>query len=162
MAVHKFLDWDMEDEPFVLIGIHSTVEPYRMAFLINKYLKVCFKRDKRDQDVRLENYVAQFPVYHYEDKEQNTKIFLVANHCRAELKATASVGSLFESDPSTTVKSTLVKEYRKVDYLIKIEKDAEHYPIKKMLNKLIEIPQVISVYEIDTMVIKNTDYLIFE
>jgi hypothetical protein len=162
MTLHKILDWDMEEEPFVLIGIHSTVEPYRLAFLINHYLKVCFKRDDRDQDVSLQNYVAQFPVYSYEDREQNAKIFLVANHCLAELKATSSVGSLFENDQSTTVKSTLIKEYRKVDYLIKIEKDAEHYPIKKLLNKLIEIPQIISVYMIDTLTIKTMDHLIFE
>lgn len=162
MASHKFLDWDMEEEPFALVGIHSTVEPYRIAFLINKYLKLSFKRELRDQDLNMTNYVAQFPVYYFKDEEQNAKIYLVANHCRAELKSISSTGGLFDDGQTTMVKSTLINEYRKVDYLLKIEKDAEQYPIKNLLNKLIEIPQVISVYEIDSMSIKNTENLIFE
>lgn len=163
MAVHKFSDWEMEEEPFMLIGIHSTVEPYRIAFLINKFLKVSFKRELRDQDVNMQDYIAQFPVFHFMDVENNVALYLVANHCKAQHKAVASTGGgLFENNEPTEIKTTLIKEHRKVDYLIKIEKDVEHYPLKKMLNELIEIPQVISVYEIDALSIKNTDYLTFE
>jgi hypothetical protein len=163
MAVYKFSDWEMEDDPFLLIGIHSTVEPYRIAFLINKFLKISFKRELRDQDVNMEDYIAQYPVFHFQDKENNVSLYLAANHCKAQhIGISSSGGSLFENNEPTEIKTTLIKEYRRVDYLIKIEKDVEHYPLEKMLTELIKIPQVISVYEIDSLSIKNKDYLIFE
>ena len=162
MGTHKLLDWDMDEEPYLLIGLHSTVEPYRMAYLINKYLKVSFKRQEKDQDITLQNYVARFPVYLYRDQDQNAPIYLVPNHCKAQIKSTSSAGGLFAINTVEEVKTTLVKEYRTVDYFLKIEKEPDEFPIKKMLNRLNEIPQVISVYQTDTDSIKNTDYLIFE
>ncbi len=162
MGLHKIAGWEIEEDPFVLIGIHASVEPYRMAFLINRHLKISFKREARDQDVNMQEYVAQFPVYLYEDVEHNVNLILVANHCKAQHKEVSSSGSLFDNEEPTVVKTTLIKEYRKVDYLIKIEKDAEHYPLEKLLKDIIEIPQVISVYEIDYLSIKHSDNLIFE
>ncbi len=162
MGSHKLMDWDMDDEPFVLIGMHSTIEPYRMAYFINKHLKVSFKRQDRDQDITLKGYVAQFPVYHYKDNDENASIYLVPNHCRAQIKSTASAGGLFQVNQMEQIKTTLIKEYRTVDYFLKIEKDPEAFPLKKMLSELNEIPPVISVYPTDIAVIKNKDYLIFE
>ncbi|KQC32139.1 MULTISPECIES: IPExxxVDY family protein [Nonlabens] len=161
MGTHKLVDWDMEDEPFVLIGIHSTCEPYRMAYFINKYLKVSFKRQEKDQDITLQEYIARFPVYHYKDVDQNASLYLIPNHCRAQIKSTSSAG-LFATHQVDEIKTTLIKEYRTVDFLLKIEKDPEHFPLKKLLSELNEIPQVISVYQADATSIKNTDYLIFE
>ncbi len=162
MGAHSILEWDMEEEPFLLLGIHSTAEPYRMAFLINKYLNVSFKREVRDQDINLQEYIAHFPVYRHEDLVNNVTVFLVANHSKAMHKSIASSGGLFLDTEPAEVKTTLIKEHRKVDYLIKIEKDVAHYPLQKMRNQLNEIPQVISVYPIDSLSIRNTDYLIFE
>ena len=161
MGVHKLLDWDMEEEPFVLIGIHSTTEPYRMAYFINKYLKVCFKRQLKDQDITLQDYIARYPVYHYRDVDQNASLYLIPNHCKAQIKSISSAG-LFATNQVDEIKSTLIKEYRTVDYFLKIEKDPEHFPLKKLLSDLNQIPQVISVYQTDTATIKNTYYLIFE
>lgn len=162
MASIKLMDWDMDDEPFVLIGLHSTIEPYRMAYFINKYLKVSFKRLVKDQDVTLKGYEARFPVYHYKDEEENASFYLVPNHCKAQVKSTSSAGGLFQVDHMEQIKTTLIKEYRTVDYFLKIEKDPILFPLRKMLSKLNEIPPVISVYPTDTAVIKNKDYLIFE
>lgn len=162
MGTHKLQDWDMEDEPFVLIGLHSTVEPYRMAFLINKYVKVSFKRQDFDQDITVQNFVSGYPVFHYRDQDQNASLYLIPNHTKARMKTIASTGGLFAIDQIEEIKTTLIKEYRTVDYFLKIEKDPEQFPLKRMLSKLNEIPHVISVYEVDTSVIKNIDYLIFE
>lgn len=162
MGLHKLTDWDVDDEPFVLIGIHSTSEPYRMAFLMNKFLKVSFKRQERDQDIMLQNYVARFPVYFYRDEDQNASLYLIPNHCRAQIKSISSAGGLFATHQIEEIKTTLIKEYRTIDFFLKIEKEPEQFPIKKLLHELNEIPQVISVYQTDTTSIKNTDYLIFE
>ena len=55
----------------------------------------------------------------------------------------------------------LQKKYPKLNLLL-IEKEEHLFPLKKWLNNLIEIPQVISAYTLDRFKIKNQDYLIFE
>ncbi|MEP3042468.1 hypothetical protein [Nonlabens ulvanivorans] len=46
--------------------------------------------------------------------------------------------------------------------MIKVEKDPEFFPLKKLINDLTKIPHVISAYQLDEHVIKQKDYLIFE
>ncbi|AZQ43371.1 IPExxxVDY family protein [Nonlabens ponticola] len=162
MTTYKLADWTIEEDEFILIGIHSTIESYRMAYMINRYLTMNFSREERDQDVNFKDYIASFPVYKFQDQEHHVDHYLVPNMTRASVKAIVSTGSLFDNEQTTEVKTTLIREYRNVDYLLKIEKDPEEYPVKNILNRLIEIPQVISVYQLDTMSIKNADHLIFE
>ena len=80
-----------------------------------------FKRRDKDQDITLENYVARYPVYHYKDEDQNASIYLVPNHCKAQIKSTSSANGLFAVNAVEEVKTTLIKEYRTVDYLLKVE-----------------------------------------
>jgi hypothetical protein len=162
MTTYKLTDWDVEEDLCTVIGIHSTLEPYRMAYLINKYLKTSFKRRSNDHDVSTNDTTANFPVYEYRDHQENTRLYLVPNIHYGQLKTVASSGGLFDTEINNTVKTTLIKEHKNVDFLLKIEKDPLCYPVKKMLATLIEIPQVISTYQIDNLTIKNTDYLIFE
>jgi hypothetical protein len=162
MAVHKLMDWELEEEPYILMAIHSTIESYRMAYLINKHLHLNFKRTKEDQDVLQHTYTANYPVYKHFDQEQNAAFYLIPNKCWgiSNLKTTSQ--GLFNNEESSDVKTVLIKEYATVDFLLKVEKDENYFPLKKLLNTLGEIPQIISVYQLDTFKIKQPDYLIFE
>ncbi|WP_213524057.1 IPExxxVDY family protein [Nonlabens sp.] len=162
MAVHKLTDWELEEEPYVLIAIHATSEPYRMAYLINKHLELGFSRTKIDQDILQQAYTANYPVYKHFDKEQNAPFYLIPNkYWGVSNQEKISLG-LFDHEKETQVKTLLIKEYGTVDFLLKIEKDPDFFPVKKLINALGEIPQVISVYAVDTFKIKQQDYLIFE
>ena len=46
MLLNTFVDLD-----FKLIGINASLEPYKMAFLINKNLKMQFKRTSKDVEM---------------------------------------------------------------------------------------------------------------
>jgi len=39
---------------------------------------------------------------------------------------------LFDNEETTQVKTVLIKEYGTVDFLLKIEKDADFFPVKKL------------------------------
>ncbi len=162
MAIHKLTDWELEEEPYILIAIHSTLEPYRMAYLLNKYLQKSFSRSIRDQDISHPAYKANYPVYKHFDYEQNAPFYLVPNKYWGIATHQPTMTGLFDNDESVKVKTVLIKEYGTVDFLLKIEKDEEFFPLKKLLNSIGEIPQVISVYQVDTFKIKQQDYLIFE
>jgi len=162
MPSYTLTDWETDDEPYTLIGIHATIEPYRMAYKINKHLKTEFSRMSRDQDVVMPDYVSNYPVYYYTDSIENTTIYLTPNRFTGKLKSLSSSLGLFEDQQVQEIKTVLLKEYQSVDFLLKIEKDEQAFPLKKWLNNLIEIPQVISAYTLDRFKIKNQDYLIFE
>jgi hypothetical protein len=156
------MDWELEQEPYILMAIHSTIEPYRMAFLINKHLRLSFRRTEVDQDILQQAYTANYPVYKYFDQEQNAAFYLIPNKCWGTSNLETASQGLFNNEESSKVKTLLIKEYGTVDFLLKIEKDEDYFPLKKLLNTLGEIPQVISVYQLDTFKIKQPDYLIFE
>ncbi|WP_124979242.1 IPExxxVDY family protein [Nonlabens xiamenensis] len=161
MAVHKLMNWEMEDEGFLLIAIHSSIEPYRMAYMINKHLGLGFSRMDRDQDIISPTYEAHYPVYAYFDKELNAPYYLVPNKYWGNLKQQGPAIGLFH-DGDHQIKTVLIKEYQTVDYLLKIEREEAFFPLKKTLNSISGIPQVISAYAIDSYTIKQQDYLIFE
>ena len=51
MAVHKLvLDDVFEEALYTLIAIHCTVEDYRLAYLLNKYLGINLVRKSKDLD----------------------------------------------------------------------------------------------------------------
>lgn len=161
MPALKLTDWG-EDEDYLLIAIHSTSEPYRLAYLVNKHLQLQFCRTAYDQDVTMPDYVANYPVYKHQDRNTNVDYFMVPNkHYGRMFTANVSL-SLFNELEAEEVKVTLIKEYREVDYLIKICTDDPGFAIKPILAALMTIPQIISAYQVDPLVIKQQDYLTFE
>lgn len=161
MPTYKFNDW-IEDEIYLLIGIHTTLEPYRLAFLINKYLKTQFVRTVQDLDVTKKEYIAHYPVYKFTDSLYQIEYFLVANKYRGLPIKTQSSGGLFEEFKEQEIKVTLIKEFKTVDYFMKICTEDLLFAIKNILTTLQEIPEVLSAYQVDHKTIKQQDYLIFE
>jgi hypothetical protein len=162
MPAYILSDWDTDEDPYTLIGIHASIEPYRMAYKLNKHLKTSFSRTTKDQDVNTPYYEAHYPVYKYLNASENAVVFLTVNKYWGKPKTTTSAVGLFADDELEEVKTVLIKEYATVDFLLKIEKDAGVFPVKKWLNSLNEIPHVISAYQLDHLLIKNKDHLIFE
>jgi len=56
----------------------------------------------------------------------------------------------------------LLPEYKKVNYLLKIETDLTINKEKQILNKLLKIPQVVTAYSIDVDTLKTKNNLIFD
>lgn len=162
MATYKLDGWNDEDELYTLIGLHSTMEPYRMAYMVNKYLGCSFYRTDQDQDVTMPDYTVRYPVYKYEDIINYMTFYLAPNKYWATLNTKSSSGGLFDSQEETEIKTVLLKEFAKVDYIIKVEKDPSFFPLKELISNLTKIPQVIAAYQLDELVIKQKDYLIFE
>lgn len=162
MPALKLTDWELEDT-YVLLAIHSTVESYRLAYLLNKYLNMQFVRTAYDHDIILTDAIAHYPVYKFEDHMQSLSLYLVPNKYNGTLRTTNTVVGLFsEQEQDVTVKTVLIKEFKDVDYLLKIEVDDTEYDVAGMVKSFQGISQIISVYPVDAHIIKQPDYLIFE
>ncbi|WP_372746995.1 IPExxxVDY family protein [Lutibacter sp.] len=149
------LTFDFEDD-YSLIGIHSTEEDYKLAFLINKHIKTKFKRFNFNLDFEGSN--AEFPLFEYKDEHNFINYYLI-NNKHTQYVNNNKNGGLFDGNYSTT--SYLIPEKKKVDFFLKIEGgDHENY-IATTLEKLKQINQIITSYSIELNSLKNKDYLIF-
>ncbi len=159
MALHKLLVDDFDIETYSLFAIHCTLEDYRIAYLLNKQLQINLKRKLRDLDVHYTS--SSFSIYEWEDKNQRMIWNLVSNVCKKEEEGLSSSGSLFETQSKILRTHNLIPEYKKVNYLLKIDNDGNFIDEKAIINSIQDISQIAAVYSIDVTQLKSKDNLIF-
>ncbi len=159
MAVHKLLVDDFYDASYFLIAIHCRLDDYRLAYLLNKHLNINLVRLPRDLDYKYLD--ANYSIYEWKDRHHQNIWNLVSNVCKKEEASLQSSGSLFNTEQIILKTYYLLPEFEKVDFFIKITTDEESINERHLLEKLQEIPQLITSYSIDTEQIKSKDNLIF-
>ena len=152
MPVHRLSSDDLEKD-YKLIAIHSDIEPYKLAFEINKKLKIQLKRSSFD--LSFKNKGSVFDLYKHISEVFNTKLYLILNKSTDKKKIEGQL--LFEN---VDEQSYLIPELRKAQYLLKIEGGG--FDIDNLLKKLNEIDNVISSYRTEISSIKSKYNLIFE
>lgn len=160
MAIKKLsLDDFFDDASYTLIGIHTYLEDYRLAYLLNSKLNIQFKRKKKDLDFSNQ---ACYSIYEWEDSKQLVTWNLVSNMCKIESANTIIDNSLFIDSEKIIETYYLLPELKKVNYLLKINDD--QLPTNKSLkiiNSIQEIAQVVTAYQITLEQLKSKNNLIF-
>lgn len=140
---------DFLDDDFELLAIHTTLESYHLAYFMNLTFDILLKKTDGIQD---------FDFYEFNDEKNQSLWNLVAN------KGTREKTDVFE-EPSTLffeAKSNriyLLPEYKKVDYLVKIEHNSHN--TQNLISKMNAIPQIITTFVIDIPNLKSKNNLIF-
>ena len=160
MALHKLLVDDFIDTTYSLMAIHCTLEDYRVAYLLNQYLKINLIRKPQDLDFKY--IAASYSIYEWKDENQLTKWNLVSNVCKKEEDSLTSTGSLFKSQNKIIRIHNLIPEHKKVNYLLKINNDGNFINEKPLIQRIQEIPQIAAVYSVDVELLKTKDNLIFD
>ncbi|AVR47336.1 IPExxxVDY family protein [Christiangramia fulva] len=161
MQSHKML-LEVEEEPFSLIAIYASMEGFKMAYLLNKVLKIHLEREREDVDFNFDDYRAAFPLYTFKEARTQCSFHLVANKFKGEPKKIVSSGSLFDEEEISPKEVYLIPEYKKVDYFLKIGEEIEGKAFSRMLTKIGKIPQVQAAYAIEPELLKSKQNLIFE
>ena len=156
MQVYALEMNDFCEEEYSLIGIHSTLEDYKLAYLINKKLNTRFFKAKEDLQFTREKKKASFSIYNYENTKYDFDWFLIANSYRRENK-TVSNELLLTSE----TKTYLIPEKKKVDFFLKICGESEYDFVMKTINSIKSIENIITAYLIDKNTLKSKDFLIF-
>lgn len=151
----QLLTFDSEDD-YSLIGIHSTEEDYRLAYLLNSFLKIKLKRFKHNLD--FQNSTAEFPLFEFKDELNFINYYLINNKYIAQVDNQYKEG-LFGGNYSTT--SYLIPEKKKVDFFLKIEGCNKEDFIQNLVVELNNISQIITSYSIETTTLKSKENLIF-
>ena len=162
MHAHKTLLEEVEEDCFKLIAIYCTVEEYKMAFLLNKHLKLRLKRERKDVDFNHQSIQALYARYSFKDPTNFRNYHLVTNKFKGQAEKVLSSGSLFTEEEVRPLEVNLIPEYKKVNYFLKIEDDLSTKDLVKQVNIISQIPQVIAVHKIDVDQLKSKQNLIFE
>ena len=152
MAIHKINSSDFEND-YTLIAVHSSVEPYKLAFQINLKLKT--KLEKSLYDLTFKGINSVFELYKHESETYNTKFYLISNKSTDESKI--NTPALFDN---FSVSKFLVPELKKAEFLIKIEGGG--FKEEGLIKKLNEIDSIISCYTTKVNNNKSKYNLIFE
>ena len=156
MQVHSLALDDFCEDEYSLIGIHTTLEDFKLAYLLNRNLQTSFYKSK--QNLEFENLAnkASFSIFNYSSTEYDFEWFLIANSFKRE-NQTESNELLLTSE----TKTYLIPEKKKIDFFIKISGEVAYDYVVEIVDKIKRIDQVITSYYIDKNTLKSKDYLIF-
>ena len=155
MPVYELGFNDFLSDEYSLLAIHTILEDYKLAYLLNKLLSHSFQKSDFNLDKNSKNDVkTSYSIYEYSCIEYD--FFLIKNAFKNN-KITRGV-SLFNENYFTDY---LVPERKKVDFFLKIEGDVNSNYLSNLVVKLKQLPQVQTSYEIDINQLKSKDFLIF-
>lgn len=136
-----FLELD-EDYDFQLLGIHSSQEAYRLAFLINQGLKFKFVQRRKAWEVLNKGLKWSHQLFDFDDSARSgCQYVLIQNQSwnSHEMQATGTLG-LFDLEQSN--RGFLIPEEKKVDYLLMIFGDSKNEPPHDLLGGLKQVKQI--------------------
>jgi hypothetical protein len=155
---------DFEENNYLLIAIHTTLEDYRLAYFLNKHLSLQLQKQEEDIHIQVKENQSSFSLYSFYDKEQYVTWNLVQNKNEIVIQPEEKPLNDLFSENLQAIETTiyLLPELKKVDYFLKIENLTEQENLFiETLKKLKTIEKISLVYNIDTNSIKNKNNLIF-
>jgi hypothetical protein len=155
---------DFEENNYLLIAIHTTLEDYRLAYFLNKHLSLQLQKQEEDIHIQVKENHSSFSLYSFYDKEQYVTWNLVQNKNEIVIQPEEKPLNDLFSENLQAIETTiyLLPELKKVDYFLKIENLTEQENLFiETLKKLKTIEKISLVYNIDTNSIKNKNNLIF-
>jgi len=159
MAIRKFIFPEQESIQYYLFAIHSVLIDYRLAFFLNKYLNIELKRTPQDLDISGQD--GFYSIFEYEDQDNLLNWNLISNCSHTNIKNEIKESLLFKNTEIELKKYKLMNELNQVDFFLKIEYHTDLINIKKIIKSINEIPNIMSVYNLNLKKIKNKEILKF-
>ncbi|AUC85662.1 IPExxxVDY family protein [Polaribacter sp. ALD11] len=156
MQIHALGLEDFCEEEYSLIGIHTALEDYKLAYLLNKNLNTRFSKSQKNLEFENDKNIASFSIYNFSSKKYDFDWFLIANSFKRENQTESNELLL-----TTETRAYLIPEKKKVDFFIKISGEVDVDYVESAVSKIKNIEQVITSYSIDKNTLKSKDFLIF-
>ncbi|MGY0425429.1 MAG: IPExxxVDY family protein, partial [Polaribacter sp.] len=121
MQIHALGLDDFYEEEYALIGIYTSLEDYRLAYLLNKNLNIHFFKSSKDLEIKTNKNKFSFSIYSFLSKKYNFEWFLIVNSFKRE-KQTEPNELLLTAE----TKTYLIPERKKIDFFIKISGEVAH------------------------------------
>ncbi len=156
MQIHSLELEDFCEDNYSLIGIHTALEDFKLAYLLNNNLNTHFSRSSFSLDFETKNNKASFSIFDYINEKYEHEWYLISNSYKEERINASDTLAL-----STETKTYLIPEKKRVDYFLKIVGESNPSLIQRTLDKINEMSQVVTSYTIETDTLKSKEFLIF-
>ncbi|MEC5164522.1 hypothetical protein RCH18_000238 [Flavobacterium sp. PL11] len=162
MAIHKLDLGDFDEIDYNLIAIHTSIEAYRLAYLINQRLVLNLILIDKEIEINLKEGKINFSSFFYDDEENNSSWLLFQNRYEIIHHQEITPENLFSNIiMDLTTRNFLVPELKKVDYFLKIENKSSPLKIAQTMQLLNTIPIVTTAYIVEINKMKFKNNLIF-
>lgn len=162
MLKHKLVLDEIEEDYFKLFALHGSIEDYRLAFLLNKHLRLQLSRTRKDVDFTCDAVHVRFPLYEYFDSQKHCRYYLIANKADGLEIVEPETTGLFKGENRDTKPFYLLPEFHHADYFLKLEEEGNSVSERQLMENLKEIPQLATAYRIESKRIKSKKNLIFD
>ena len=159
MIIRKLIFPEQESVQYYLFAIHSVLIDYRLAFFLNKHLNIELKRTSKDLDISGQD--GFYSIFEYEDQDNLLNWNLISNCSNRNIKNEIKESLLFKNTEIDQKKHKLMNELSQVDFFLKIEYHTCSINLKKIIKSINEIPNIMSVYNLNLKNIKNKETLNF-
>ncbi len=158
MVVHKLNLDSFDDIPYSLIALHTSLEDYQLAYLINQKLPILLSKQLKDIHLNSGNNDTYFSRFSYENSEYDIWWDLIQNKNSIHL---GTVNDEIESVNLFKVPTTayFLSEFKKVDYFLRIQNYDQN--LEDIISTLNNISRIESIYQINENRIKSKNNLIF-
>lgn len=156
MQIHSLGLEDFYEDNYTLIGIHTALEDFKLAYLLNNNLNTNFSRASFSLDFETNQTKASFSIYEYMNEKYDYDWYLIANSYKEE-----KVNAMDTLALATETITYLIPEKKSVDYFIKVVGEQNNLLIKRTIDKINAINQIVTCYTIDTNTLKSKEFLIF-
>ena len=157
MAIHKIQINDFVSDDYELIAIHSSLDDYKLAYMLNKELGIQLSKNLAYVEIAIPEGKSAFSNYIFDD-EKNDVVWTLIENKTTIINSNKQTTSLFEQVDITVF---LLPEFKKADYLIKIENIDYGFDSESIIEKIQEIKNVTTAYAIDITNLKSKNNLIF-
>ena len=157
MAIHKIQINDFVSDDYELIAVHSSLDDYKLAYMLNKELGVQLSKKLAYVEIAIPEGKSAFSNYIFDD-EKNDVVWTLIENKTTIINSNKQTTSLFEQVDITVF---LLPEFKKADYLIKIENIDYGFDSESIIEKIQEIKNVTTAYAIDITNLKSKNNLIF-
>lgn len=144
------------EHDYFLIGIHSVLEDYRLAYFINSEFNINLKSVQKP--LTFQNKQGEFLYYDYEDASNFCYWSLICNKQYTVQDAKEDQLSIFDEIYNTFI---LIPEKKTTDYFLKLEGDFNNDKIQQLTKQLNSIHRVMTTYAINPNNLKSKDFLIY-
>lgn len=152
---------ELEEQDYQIIAIHTVLQDYKLAYLLNKELGSSFKRIVPDLDYVIKGKKAFFSSFEFEDSKNLIDWYLIKNKYKVKNFDEVSLG-LFQTENSFTSSYVYLQpEIKEADFIVKIQGDFAASRVKNLLQLINKIEGVVTAYTVDTAKLNHKEYLIF-
>ena len=157
MAIHKIQINDFVSDDYELIAVHSSLDDYKLAYMLNKELGIQLSKNLAYVEIAIPEGKSAFSNYIFDD-EKNDVVWTLIENKTTIINSNKQTTSLFEQVDITVF---LLPEFKKADYLIKIENIDYGFDSESIIEKIQEIKNITTAYAIDITNLKSKNNLIF-